>query len=127
MSPQGTPPIHAMKTTRRTGRVQFVSLVFTDPTHVIAFKDRLRVVLAKGVKKHGRFTIHYREGRSDWFVKFAGAWPEDKLDASLKEIATELGADIYLEPGLPMSEIIPEDQRSFGFTLDTGRRRPDNR
>ncbi|HJP81323.1 MAG TPA: hypothetical protein VJ841_02945 [Candidatus Saccharimonadales bacterium] len=107
--------------------MQFVSLVFVNPAHVISFRDRLRAILAKGVQKHGRFTIHHIEGRNDWFVEFSGAWPEDKLDASLKEIATELGADIYMEPGLPISEIIPEDERSFGFTLDTRRRRPDNR
>jgi|GEM_PF-4646123 len=112
---QDLPLIHALKATKRTGKVKVLSVAFLETAHVNDFKDRLRSALARSVRKYGRFTIRHKEGRNDWFIEFANSWPESELDDHLKNVAIEMGTNIYLEPGVPLAEFDPLDLRSFLF------------
>lgn len=124
---QSSQMAHAMKTTQRTGRIKFLSMVFATSASAAEFKEQLRKALARDVQKHGRFDIYYVPNRHDWLVAFKGAWPEAKLDEHLKRVATELGLELYLEPGIPLAEVDQKDPGSFTYSLDPRRRRPDNR
>lgn len=123
--PQREIVVHAMKGTKRTGRVKILGVAFTERSIPLTepFREMLRKKLARLVRQYGRFTIVSR--RTDWRVDFAGTFPERELDAMLNEIATQLGAMMYIEPGIPLSELTA-DPSSFEFRIDVNRRRPNN-
>lgn len=120
------PFIHAFKVTKRTRRVKYLSLVFTDGARSEDFKMRLRSALAREVKTNGRFEIRTKyDNAPDWFIIFQSSWPEAGLDKHLKRIATELGAEIYIEPGIPLAEL-NTDISNFVFNVNPLQRRADN-
>lgn len=118
--------VHAMKVTKRTGRVKYLSVSFTERSISLAdeFRQKLQSRLARMVRQHGRFEIKVRY-REDWLVIFANSFPERELDTMLSEIATELSAKMFIEPGIPLAEMTMSPG-SFNFTIDLKRRRPNN-
>lgn len=118
--------VHAMKVTKRTGRVKYLSVSFTERSIPLAdqFREKLRSKLARLVRQHGRFEIMVRY-REDWLVIFANSFPERELDTILNAVATELEAKMFIEPGIPESEMTTSSS-SFSFIIDLKRRRPNN-
>ena len=98
--------VHAMKVTKRTGRVKYLSVSFTERSIPLAdeFRQKLQSRLARMVRQHGRFEIKVRY-REDWLVIFANSFPERELDAMLNEVATELSAKCLI-PKLRDSTIL---------------------
>jgi hypothetical protein len=124
--PQREIVVHAMKVTKRTGRVKYLSVSFTERSIPLAdqFRQKLQSKLARLVRQHGRFEILVRY-REDWLVIFANSFPERELDAMLNAVATELRAKMFIEPGIPLSEMTSSPS-SFNFIIDLKRRRPNN-
>lgn len=118
--------VHAMKVTKRTGRVKYLSVSFTERSIPLAdqFRQKLQSRLARLVRQHGRFQIMVRY-REDWLVVFTNSFPERELDKMLNEIATELKAKMFIEPGIPLAEMTSSPS-SFNFIIDLKRRRPNN-
>ena len=119
--------VHAMKATKRSGRVRFVSVAFAGAAVVITeeFRTRLRSKLARRVQQNGRFEVIHRPGHTDWFIIFAGTWPERELDEALNATATELGAKMFMDPAIPVAEMTA-DMREFMRTVNIRRDRPTN-
>lgn len=113
--------VHIFKTTKRTNRVMYVSFSFDGVTadEIAAHRNAVRRRLSRQARQNCRFTITTRANRSDWFIAFEHSWPERDLDRDLKAIATEQGLVIFVEPGIPHSEMTA-DAASFRFTKRPG-------
>jgi hypothetical protein len=125
--PQRAVVVHAMKATKRTGKVKVVSVSFTERSIPLVepFLEKVRARLAKRVRQNGRFRVITRRGANDWAILFSQVFPERELDQMLVEIATELNALIFIEPGIPLSEMT-FNPNNFDFVIELHKRRPNN-
>jgi hypothetical protein len=120
--------VHALKVTKRTVRVKkYLSMVFIERTVSLKqpFQDLLKAKLARAVRQHGRFRIISRARYNDWMVIFPTNYPEKELDQMLIDVANQLGVMLFIEPGIPLAEMMT-DPKSFDYTINLNRRRPSN-
>lgn len=119
--------VHAMKVTKRTGKVKVLGVSFTGRSLPLIepFREKVRARLAKRVRQNGPFKMITRRGASEWAILFTQVFPERDLDQMLIEVANELNAKLFIEPGIPFSEMT-SDPRSYDFVIELGKRRPNN-
>jgi len=119
--------IHAAKYTERTGQVKYVSVAFDRGGRrlVNSYWEILQRRMRPLVPQHGNFSRSARPGRDDWFITFESPWPEQVLDELLKQAATRLEAQIFIEPVIPTAELTLDDS-AFLFRIDPRRRPPNN-
>lgn len=119
--------VHALKTTERAGRVNFLSVAFDGPSVALSERFRLQLVgmLEADTKTFGPLEIHTVPSRPDWFIGFTATCDESALDAALKVVANELKALIYIRPGIPIQEMTFGNE-SFHFDINPRVDRPSN-
>ena len=118
--------IHAAKFTDQAGVVKYLSVAFDRGGRrlVNSYWEVLQRRMRPLVAQYGNFSRDAKPGYNDWFVTFESPWPEPVLDELLRQAATRLEAQIFIEPAAAMPD--PRNMNSFLYWIDPRRRRPNN-